>query len=120
MSRIALASLVALLTSNAVAEQKTVVIAGTWDSTYGEVQLTQQGNRIKGVYPCCGGGTLEGRIIENRVVKFHWVEPQGAGEGDGIWHLRGGKLEGSWGRGQSETDGGTWNLWRPNQQSIAN
>lgn len=119
MTRIALASLVALLTSNAVAEEKTLLISGTWDSTYGEVRLTQQGNRIKGVYPCCGGGTLEGRIVENRVVKFHWIEPHGAGEGEGIWHIRGGKLEGSWGRGQSETDGGIWNLWRPNQ-SIAN
>jgi tetratricopeptide (TPR) repeat protein len=66
----------------------------------------------------CGGGTLEGRIIENRVVKFHWIEPHGAGEGEGVWRLKAGKLEGSWGRGQSETDGGTWNLWR--SQQVAN
>src|SRR5688572_6374624 len=117
MTRIALASLLALMTSNVAADQ-TLRIAGTWDSSYGEVTLTQQGNRIKGVYPCCGGGTLEGRIIENRVVKFHWIEPHGAGEGEGIWRIKAGKLEGSWGRGQSETDGGTWNLWRP--QQVAN
>lgn len=89
-------------------------IAGTWDSTYGEVSLTQTGNRISGQYPCCGGGTLEGRIVEGAVVKFRWSEPRGAGEGEGIWRIKGdGTLDGSWGHGQSDNDGSEWKLWRP-------
>ncbi len=93
-------------------------IAGVWDSTYGEVRLTQQGNRIRGTYPCCGGGTIEGYITgaaARPIVKFHWREPRGAGEGEGIWRIRDGSLVGSWGHGQSDTDGSTWNLWRPRQ-----
>jgi hypothetical protein len=90
-------------------------IAGTWDSTYGNVRITQQGNRVSGQYPCCGGGTFKGRIVEG-FVKFHWSEPRGAGEGEGVWRIKkDGTLEGSWGRGQSDTDGGEWNLWRSRQ-----
>jgi hypothetical protein len=49
-------------------------------------------------------------------VKFHWSEPRGAGEGEGVWRIKkDGTLEGSWGRGQSDTDGGEWNLWRSRQ-----
>jgi hypothetical protein len=90
-------------------------IAGSWDSTYGIVQITQQGNRVTGQYPCCGGGTLNGRIVEG-FVKFHWSEPRGAGEGEGVWRIeKDGTLDGSWGRGQSDTDGGAWTLWRSRQ-----
>lgn len=90
-------------------------ISGSYDSTYGVVTITQRSGQIHGEYPCCGGGTLDGHFIDNATVKFHWSEPRGAGQGDGIWHLRNGKLEGSWGRGQSDSDGGVWNLWRHRQ-----
>lgn len=94
----------------------TANLAGTWDSTYGEVSLTQRGDRISGQYPCCGGGTLEGRIVEGSMVKFHWKEPRGAGEGEGLWRIqRDGSLDGSWGLGQSASDGGVWKLWRARQ-----
>ena len=88
-------------------------VGGVWDSTYGEVRLTQEGNRIFGQYPCCGGGTLEGHVRGN-VIRFHWKEPRGAGEGEGLWRIQSdGSLQGSWGHGQSDSDGSTWNLWRP-------
>lgn len=90
-------------------------IDGVWDSTYGEVSITQRGNRIHGEYQCCGGGTLDG-YITGSVVKFHWREPHGAGEGEGVWRRSNdGTLQGSWGVGQSDNDGSTWKMWRPKQ-----
>jgi len=87
-------------------------IAGTWDSTYGEVRVTQQGDRIHGEYACCGGGTVDG-YVTGALVKFHWREPRGAGEGEGVWRIqRDGTLQGSWGMGQSDSNGSAWNLWR--------
>jgi hypothetical protein len=92
-----------------------IQIGGVWDSTYGEVKLTQTGNRVHGEYKCCGGGTLDGYIRRSE-VRFHWKEPRGAGEGEGVWRLqRDGSLQGSWGLSQSDSNGSTWNLWRPKQ-----
>lgn len=102
-----------------VAPQTAPRIAGVWDSTYGEIKLTQIGTRIRGEYQCCGGGTLDGYITGN-VVRFHWREPRGAGEGEGVWQIRpDGTLRGSWGFGQSVDDGATWNLWRRSRDQIA-
>jgi hypothetical protein len=118
-TQLVLASLFAALALGAshavLADSKQTVIAGSWDSTYGEVRLTQDGDRIWGQYPCCGGGTLSGRI-EGSVIKFRWSEPRGAGAGEGVWRVkRDGSLDGSWGQGQSTTDGGAWKLWRSRQ-----
>lgn len=90
---------------------RTVNVAGTYASNYGEVRLTQDGDRIHGTYPCCGGGTLEGRLIEGAILRFRWHEPNGAGEGNGVWRIdREHHLRGSWGRGLSDHDGGSWDL----------
>lgn len=111
---LALASTIpAVADARLVRVQPPAQIDGVWDSTYGEIRLTQRGNRVHGEYACCGGGTLDG-YITGSTVKFHWREPRGAGEGEGIWRVQGdGTLLGSWGHGQSDTDGSTWNLWRP-------
>lgn len=86
-------------------------IAGDYTSNWDDVRLDQQGTRVHGTYVCCGGGTIEGRIIEGRIIRYHWAEPNGAGGGEGIWKiLSSGRLEGTWGNGQSATDGGPWNL----------
>ena len=91
--------------------QRAVDITGTYSSNWDDVQLVQDGTRVRGSYVCCGGGTIEGRIIEGRVIKFHWHEPRGAGDGSGVWTITAaGRLEGTWGHGQSATDGGPWNL----------
>ena len=85
-------------------------VSGTYTSNWDDVRLVQDGSRVKGTYVCCGGGTIDG-FIEGRVLRFHWHEPRGAGDGDGIWRITSsGRLEGNWGFGQSVDDGGPWTL----------
>jgi len=88
-----------------------VNVTGTYTSNWDQVKLVQEGTRVTGTYVCCGGGTITGRIVEGRVLKFHWSEPRGAGEGEGVWTIeQNGRLDGTWGHGQSESDGGPWTL----------
>jgi hypothetical protein len=104
-----------------IASGPRVNVTGDYTSNWDEVHLVQDGDRITGTYVCCGGGTLKGRIIEGRIIKFEWDEPRGAGHGAGIWTIKGNTLEGSWGHGQSNNDGGPWTLVRKVKQSqIAN
>ena len=99
-----------------------VDVTGDYTSNWDEVHLVQEGDRIHGTYVCCGGGTLEGRIIEGRIIKYEWDEPRGAGHGAGVWTIKGnGTLEGTWGHAQSTNDGGPWTLVRKKKPSqIAN
>jgi hypothetical protein len=102
-----------LVASAASAEAPRRTLGGTYTSNWDDVTLEQDGNRIRGTYVCCGGGTIEGRIVEGRVIKYHWSEPHGAGEGEGVWTITpSGALEGTWGHGQSVDNGGPWNLTR--------
>src|SRR5262245_12383847 len=93
-----------------IASVARVDVSGDYKSNWDTVHLVQDGNKIHGTYVCCGGGTIEGRIIENRVIRYEWDEPRGAGHGMGVWTINGDKLEGSWGFRKSATDGGPWNL----------
>ncbi len=100
-----------LAASAASAEAPRRSLSGVYTSNWDDVTLEQDGNRIRGTYVCCGGGTIEGRIVEGRVIKYHWSEPRGAGEGEGVWTITpSGRLEGTWGHGQSVDNGGPWNL----------
>jgi hypothetical protein len=93
-------------------------VSGTYSSTYDQVQLWQHGSQIEGEYVCCGGGTIEARIV-GRVIKYHWAQSDGT-EGDGVWRVvSDGKLVGTWGRDGSADDGGEWNLDRVGD-NIAN
>jgi hypothetical protein len=69
--------------------------------------LTQDGDRVYGTYVCCGGGTIEGRI-ERRTLRYTWRQP--GGSGDGVWTIHPGRLDGTWGIGASDRDGGRWDL----------
>ncbi|HUS32333.1 MAG TPA: hypothetical protein VMZ53_27725 [Kofleriaceae bacterium] len=98
-----------------------VDVTGDYASNWDDVHLVQEGDRIHGTYVCCGGGTIEGRIIEGRIIKFEWDEPRGAGHGAGIWTIKGSTLQGTWGHAQSNSDGGPWTLERKTKRSqIAN
>src|SRR5690242_19600491 len=95
-----------------------VDVAGTYASNWDDVQLVQEGVYIHGTYVCCGGGTIEGRLYENRVIRYHWKQAGGA-EGEGVWEIVApDRLAGTWGSGQSDDDGGRWDLER--KSSLAN
>jgi hypothetical protein len=106
---------VAVAVASAGAAQ--VSVTGTYSSNWDDVTLVQEGRYVRGTYVCCGGGIIEGRIYDGRVIRYHWKQVVGA-EGEGVWEIAGERLEGTWGSGQSEDDGGRWDLVR--KSSIAN
>jgi hypothetical protein len=87
-----------------------VEVTGQYRSNWDDVRLVQDGDRVTGTYVCCGGGTIEGRIVEGRTVRYRWKQPGGTGLG--VWTIRGGRLDGTWGSGQRDRDGGRWDLER--------
>jgi hypothetical protein len=94
-------------------------VTGTYHSNWDDVTLVQDGDRVHGTYVCCGGGTIEGRIIEGRTLRYMWRQPSATGMG--VWRISDGRLDGTWGSGQSDSDGGRWDLTiaKPKSQ-IAN
>jgi hypothetical protein len=89
-------------------------VTGTYTSNYDEVRLVQRGTLVEGEYVCCGGGSIVGRL-DGKVIRFHWREGKddAAWEGNGVWVIgEGGALRGTWGAGDSDDDGGEWNLDR--------
>lgn len=82
-------------------------LTGTYKSMYGDVRLVQNGNRVHATY-VSHNGTIDG-IIDGNVIRFRWTQPDG--RGTGVWTIsRSGRLEGTWGNGRSNLDGGRWDL----------
>ncbi|MDQ3370382.1 MAG: hypothetical protein M3680_33600 [Myxococcota bacterium] len=107
LARAALAALV-LAPLIAAAAGSPPDVSGVYTSNWDEVRLTQDGDRVRGTYVCCGGGTIEGRIIEGRTLRYRWRQPGAAGLG--VWTIDGGQLRGTWGAGTDDDDGGRWDL----------
>lgn len=97
------------------AAPRQVDVSGTYRSNWNDVTLVQRGDRVSGTYVCCGGGTIEGRIVEGTIIRYRWKQPNG--EGRGVWTIERDRLDGTWGSGASETDGGAWNLTRAPQMA---
>lgn len=107
MRRIALAAAFSLPLV-AAASGKYPSISGRYDSNWDEVSLSQDGDRVRGTYVCCGGGTIEGRI-QGHVLRYRWKSPAG-GWGKGVWTIDGTHLDGTWGWNDDDDDGGRWDL----------
>ena len=81
--------------------------AGRWITTFGPMELTQQGDRVEGSYDFRGiHCTLSGQLQDGRLV-FTYHEPTISGEG---WfeQRRSGRFAGQW-RQQGETE--RWFPW---------
>jgi len=89
-------------------QRQQVSVTGNYESNWDAVSLVQDGDRVYGKYVCCGGGTIEGKIIEGRTLRYIWRQP--GGWGMGVWNIRPARLEGTWGGNQSESNGGRWDL----------
>ena len=107
MRRIALAAAFSLPLI-AAAAGKPPSVSGRYDSNWGEVKLSQDGDRVYGTYVCCGGGTIDGRIIEDHVLRYRWKQPGGSGMG--VWKIDGDRFSGTWGWNNDDDDGGRWDL----------
>jgi hypothetical protein len=92
-------------------------ITGAFDSNYGPVHLERSGDRIAGSYECCGGGVIRG-VIRGDELRYTWSQPGASGRGR--WQIAdgGAQLIGTWGSGDSESDGGAWNLSRVQLQAA--
>lgn len=86
--------------------------AGKWDTTWGPLELTQDGTRVTGSYAYKGvRGTLTGSMDQN-YLRLDWSESEGgAGSGKGLFVMGadGRSFSGSWGSGASDSSGGSWN-----------
>ena len=87
-------------------------ISGVYDSQYGRITITQNGNRVTGTYQNASGPAMFKGRIRGGAVHFRWR--QGANEGKGVFYIRGGRrspvLAGTWGAFDSRTNGGNWTL----------
>ncbi|MBA2544628.1 MAG: hypothetical protein H0V17_33605 [Deltaproteobacteria bacterium] len=100
-------------------QRQQINVTGSYTSNWEDVRLVQDGDRVHGTYVCCGGGTIEGRIIEGRTLRYVWRQPSGWGLG--VWAIDATHLDGTWGAGQSEVSGGRWDLARKKPKSqLAN
>jgi hypothetical protein len=86
-----------------------VDVSGLWASTYEDVRLRQHGAYIEGEYVCCGGGTIDGKLV-GKEIRYHWAGADGT-SGNGVWTVVDRKtIRGTWGSDESTDDGGEWNL----------
>lgn len=99
------------LASQPMCKKRRVDVTGSFDSNYGPVKLSQEGNRIVGTYECCGGGRIVG-TLKGSVIDYQWEQPGASGHGR--WEVvdYGERLLGTWGTGESRTSGGSWDLQR--------
>jgi hypothetical protein len=105
-----------MLASLAVAANNRVDVSGTYHSNSEDVLLMQKGDRVVGIYECCGGGVIEGRLIGDH-VRYRWSSTNG--NGMGIWTVDHGRLTGTWGWNVDDTEGGRWDLERVPANELA-
>ena len=80
---------------------------GSYRTTWGPVVLREQGDELEGLYR---RGHLR-CVPDGRRLHCAWA--QGSASGQATLRRRDdGLLEGTWGRGERDDDGGTW-LWAP-------
>lgn len=81
---------------------------GTWETTYGTMQLTQKGSKVTGGYST-NGGQIMGDVMDNK-LQFVWQETNGS-SGFGTFTLSedGSKFSGPWfSNSDPRTPSGTW------------
>ena len=82
--------------------------AGTWETTYGRMVLTQDGNSVSGWYTLGGGlCTVEGTVDRSGRLEFRYEEPSASGAGWFELSDDGGYMSGEW-----HVDGSSsWYAW---------
>lgn len=94
----------------------TADVSGPWVSYWGgtqvcNLQLQQNGNSVTGSYTTTGApsGSIAGTLDANNVLTGTWSDQGGGG---GMMRLAfspdGRAFEGTWGSGESSTNGGSW------------
>lgn len=85
---------------------RAAAFAGSYDSTWGRLDLQVDGDHIVGQYTLPVEGHLDGFFDGERFV-YEWKEVSGA-TGRGYFELTSEGIKGTWGRGDSIESGGEW------------
>ena len=84
-------------------------ISGVYQSDWGSVILNDQGQNVSGTWK---NGTISG-VKDGTVIHYTWYQGSVPG-GRGVWQISPdcAQLTGPWGKGNSDSDGGYWNLYK--------
>ncbi|KZD15890.1 MAG: hypothetical protein AO394_07540 [Candidatus Fermentibacter daniensis] len=96
-----------LILTGAACSSEMPDFGGRWETTYGPMTLTQEGDRVTGLYVMGGTCTVEGRVNASGRLIFTYAEPSATGEGwfelsddgtriSGQWRATGSTVWGSW------------------------
>ena len=85
-----------------------VTFDGRWDSNFHEMMLHQDGTKVWGTVNY-RDGAIEGKL-DGDLLRFRWYQRENKQRGHGYLQISsdGSHLEGRWGYGDSDEDGGRW------------
>ncbi len=83
--------------------------AGNWDSTWGRMVLNQEGKHVHGTFTGYREGGVTGEL-DGDVWRFIWDQRVPRSHGHGYLQIStdGTHLEGRWGYGKDDLEGGRW------------
>lgn len=83
--------------------------AGTWDSTWGKMELMQEGNHVHGSFTGYRSGGITGHV-DGDLYRFGWTQLHPESHGHGWMQMSpdGSHLEGRWGYLEDDSNGGRW------------
>ncbi len=86
-----------------------VSFAGPWDSTWGRMDLMQDGTHVHGTFTGYREGSVSGKL-DGDVFRFIWDQRTPRQHGHGFMQITpdGQHLEGRWGYMEDDIDGGRW------------
>jgi hypothetical protein len=109
--------LVVLVSAGAARAQAPKTFAGTWETTYGRMTLTQQGKKVEGFYLLDGQRCpLRGQVEKKRLT-FTYEEPDVKGEGWFELAADGNSFAGKW-RARGDSPWGDWKGERVGAQVV--
>jgi hypothetical protein len=82
---------------------------GVWDSTWGKLELRQEGKKVSGTFTGYREGGLTGEL-EGDVWNFIWDQRKPTSHGHGFMQISpdGQHIEGRWGYLKDDAEGGRW------------
>jgi hypothetical protein len=104
-----LSLVVVAISSSAYAQPGALDVSGNYTGTWGATTLQQDGSHVSGRY-AYRGGQIDGTLVDHTLT-FTWTEDDGTGTG--VFAIANdGAMYGTWGTGDSASNGGAWMLAR--------
>lgn len=91
-------------------EEKIADFRGSYVTNWGKAKCTQVKRNVNCLYAGKSGG-MDCKVVGEDVVECDWEEPSATGKAR-LTRKDDGKLVGTWGNGESATNGGPW-IFKP-------